>query len=111
MAERFAVQNLDVLGDLEGDAVAVVVPGDAVPDDGVARVVEVDRAAAAAVDVRVLVPVAVHGEVFEDDALGLDGAQDGEAVADAGVLPVEVVVLECHRSDAEDLAFDRAGLS
>src|SRR5579871_6249720 len=104
LSERLAIDDVDVIGNLRGDAVAIVVASDAVPDGYVAHVVHIDGAAATPVEVGVFGFVAVHRDVLEGHILRVFRAQDGIGIADAGVLRTQIVITNSWRIDLHHAA-------
>src|SRR5579884_212324 len=96
MAVRLAVFDTHAIADLEGDAVAVVVPRDTVAHGHVTHAVHVNGAAAAAVDIRILGAIAVDGEALESNVGGILGDENGEGVAQPRVSLLGVVVAQGH---------------
>lgn len=105
MSEGFAIQHANIVRDLKRNTVSVVVPGNAVADSDVAGQIDVNCAASAAVDVRVLILVPIDGHVFKDHAFGLDRAENWKSVSHPGVPPFGIVVPQGHGMDAKNVAF------
>ena len=107
VAMGFAVEHLDVVGDLKRDAIAVVVSGHTVANDGILRAIKVNGTAAAAIDVGIFSFVSVDDKIFKDDAVCLNGAEDWKGVANRSLLFFCVVVSQRHGIDAQQIALDR----
>src|SRR6266478_2759110 len=93
---------MNLVGDLKGDAVAIVVPSGAVFDRYVAHVIHVDGSPAAPIEVGILGLISVYDQIFESNVLGIHSAQNRESVANASMLLVEVIVSDSHRADLKN---------
>src|SRR5215475_1038129 len=107
VAIRLTVHDLDIVSNLKGYTVAVIVPCHAVLDRGVPRLVKVNGTASTPVDIAVFVLVAINDQIFERYILCLDSAKNGKAVPYTGTESFDTVVAKCHRTDTQGVPVDR----
>src|SRR5689334_1895262 len=107
VAMGFAIEHLDVIGDLKRDAITIVISSHTVADDGILRAIEINGSATAAIDVSIFCFVSIDDEVFKDHTVCFNRAEDGEGVADHSLLFLGIVVPQCHGIDVQQIAFNR----
>ncbi len=86
IVQRLALVKPDIITDLEAEAVAVIVLGHDVAEPPAVAVLEEDRAGEVAVDVLVVVPVAVQHEILYLDIIDVLGREQGEDRRRRGIL-------------------------
>ena len=102
-----AVLDEDVVADLPADAVAVVVAGDHPAEGQPAAILEEDAAGVVAVEVVVVGPVAVDGQVLDRDVGDVLGREEGEEACGGRLALLEPEVLAEGLVELEAVA--RAG--
>jgi hypothetical protein len=77
VTEGFTVNQLDIFGDLKGNAIAIVIAGHAVPHHAIAGIIKIDGSSAAAVQVGILFLIAIYDDFLQGYIFRVDGAKDG----------------------------------
>src|SRR5262249_4203294 len=98
---RFTIDDVHVVGNLEGDAVAVIVLRYTVLDHGVTGLIEVNGPATAPIDIFVLVFVAIDDQVLEYDTFSVNCAENGESVLNACMEWLNTIVSKRHGTNTQ----------